>query len=257
MNACGTFSSAILCFNREKYAPVLLRRKTAQVAKETGRTNLRSAYDADSKAGTWPSSSFRLEVIKKGFKRPVLLFFKSPIVFLLVTYMALVCGLLYLFFTTVPSIFQQQCGLSYLGIGFGFLTGLVVVASTSDKVVMKLTARNNGTPEPEMRLPTIIFFASILPISFFWYGWTADEQVHWIVPIIAMFPFGVGLMGIFLPLQTYLINCYPAHAASANFTLVVTRLMLCALLLLAGLRMFESLGLGFFGFGVCAGADFL
>lgn len=245
--ACSTFSSAVLCFNRETYAPVLLRRKTTRVAKETGRTDLRSAYDADSNAG--PSS--RLEVIKRGFKRPVLLFFKSPIVFLLATYIALVYGLLYLFFTTVPSVFQQQygfsvgiSGLSYLGIGVGFFTGFLVVASSSDKVVMKLTARNNGEHQPEMRLPTMIFFASILPISFFWYGWSADKQVHWIVPIIGMFPFGLGFMGIHLLIQTYLIDCYPAHAASANATLVVTRSMLGALLPLAGPRMFESLGLG-------------
>ena len=251
MIACGTFSSAVLCFNRETYAPVLLRRRTARVAKETGLTDLRSAYDADSEAGTRPSSSFQLEVIKKGFRRPALLFFKSPIVFLLATYLALVYGLLYLFFTTVSSVFQQQYGFSvglsglvYLGIGIGFFTGLAVVASSSDKVVVKLTARNNGRHEPEMRLPSMIFFACVLPIGLFLYGWTADKQVHFIVPIIAMFPFGFGLMGIQLLIQTYLIDCYPAHAASANATLVVARSMLGALLPLAGPRMFESLGLG-------------
>jgi len=134
-------------------------------------------------------------------------------------------------------------GLAYLGIGIGFIAGIAFTASTNDKILLKLTARN-GRFEPEMRLPLIIFFASILPISFFWYGWTVYYDVHWIVPIIGMFPFGVAMIGVYIPIQTYVIDCYPKYAASANATLTATRSLVGGLLPLAGPKMFESLGLG-------------
>ena len=243
--AGGVLSFGVECLNRETYAPVLLRWKTAKLAKETGRTDLRSAYEADKESASLP------DVLRQGMRRPVLLFIKSPIVFLLSTYMAFIYGLLYLFFTTISSVFQENygfstglSGLAYLGIGIGFMTGLAAVAITSDKVVMALTARNNNKYQPEFRLPAMIIFACILPISFFWYGWSADKHVHWIVPIIGMFPFGVGMMGIYMPIQMYIIDCYPTHAASGNATLTATRSLLGALLPLAGPKMFASLGLG-------------
>lgn len=135
-------------------------------------------------------------------------------------------------------------GLAYLGIGMGFFAGLIVLALVNDRMMIKLAARNGGKSEPEMRLPLLAFFACILPISFFWYGWTAEKHVHWIVPIIGMFPFGFGMMGIFMPIQTYVIDCYPLYAASGNAALTATRSLLGALLPLAGPSMFKSLGLG-------------
>lgn len=164
---------------------------------------------------------------------------------------ALIYGLLYLFFTTITDVFTTQYGLSvglsglaYLGIGVGFFVGLAVIANTNDRIVIKLTARNDGQFQPEMRLPMMIFFACILPISFFWYGWTAEKHVSSIVPIIGMFPFGFAMMGIFLPIQTYVVDCYPVYAASANAALMATRSLVGALLPLAGPAMFHSLGLG-------------
>jgi MFS family permease len=135
-------------------------------------------------------------------------------------------------------------GLAYLGIGIGFMAGLAVIAMTNDRIMMRLTKQNGGKFEPEMRLPMMIFFSCIIPISFFWYGWTADKHVFWIVPIIGMFPFGFGMMGVFMPIQTYVIDCYPAYAASANATLTATRSLVGAMLPLAGPAMFKALGLG-------------
>ncbi|OAA53230.1 Major facilitator superfamily domain, general substrate transporter [Cordyceps fumosorosea ARSEF 2679] len=243
--AGGVLSLVVDLVNRETYAPVLLRRKAAALAKELNRGDLRSALepgDADVSAA---------RTIRKGVLRPLRLLSQSVIVLLLSVYMALVYGLLYLFFTTITSVFTTQygfstglAGLAYLGIGMGFLVGLVIIGSTNDGMVMKLAARNGGKMEPEMRLPMMTIFACILPISFFWYGWTADKHVHWIVPIIGMFPFGTGMMGVFMPVQTYVIDCYPKYAASGNAALTATRSLLGALLPLAGPAMFKSLGLG-------------
>lgn len=71
-------------------------------------------------------------------------------------------------------------GLAYLGIGIGNFLGIGVVAKTSDATIIKLAKRNNGKYEPEMRLPLCLFFGFLIPVSFFWYGWTAYYKVHWI-----------------------------------------------------------------------------
>ncbi|KAJ0419627.1 major facilitator superfamily domain-containing protein [Aspergillus carlsbadensis] len=240
----GTFAVAVELFIKETYAPVIMRRKTARLAKELGRTDLRSAYDPEE--GISPAN-----ILKQGFKRPILLLFKSPIISFLATYMSICYGLLYLFFTTIPSVFEEQygfspgiTGLAYIGLGVGFMSGLVIAATTSDKILMRLAARSGGKLEPEMRLPFLVFWAAFLPVSFFWYGWSADKKAHWIVPIIGTSPFGLAMMGIWMPVQIYTIDCYPIYAASANAALTASRSLVGALLPLAGPKMFETLGLG-------------
>jgi MFS family permease len=84
--AGGVLSLAIELLNEETFAPVLIKRKIAKLAKETGRTDLRSAYDQENrKQGADP---VRVEdALRVGLQRPFLLLVKSPIVLLLSTYM--------------------------------------------------------------------------------------------------------------------------------------------------------------------------
>jgi len=174
-----------------------------------------------------------------------------PFSFLLSLYLSFVFGLLYLLFTTITQVYvttyswqPELCGLAYLGIGVGFFLGIILVAKTSDATIIRLAKRNNGVYEPEMRLPACVFFGMLVPISFFWYGWSAEKKAHWIVPLIGLLPFGVGLMGIFTPIQTYLIDAFPDFAASAVAALTVLRCLFAAFLPLAAPSMYEQLGLG-------------
>lgn len=77
----GTMQLAIELLNKETYAPVLIKWKTAKMNKELGRTDLISAYEV----GLEPASPG--QILTRSLKRPILLFFKSPIVLLLSTYM--------------------------------------------------------------------------------------------------------------------------------------------------------------------------
>lgn len=192
-----------------------------------------------------------LIVLTHGLIRPLKMLFRSPIVFLLALYMSFVYGLLYLLFTTVTAVFHASygwdidiCGLAYIGVGLGFFAGMAIVAKLSDATVVKMTKANNGVFEPEMRLPSCIFFAMFIPITFFWYGWAAEYTVFWIVPILGLIPFGFGLIGIFLPIQTYIIDSFPEYAASALAALTTSRSLFGALLPLAAPSMYARLGLG-------------
>ncbi|OBT45420.1 hypothetical protein VE00_04573 [Pseudogymnoascus sp. WSF 3629] len=243
--ASGVVSCGIECFNKETNHRVLIRRKTEALRISLSRPELRSCYDS---AG--PPLPPRT-VLLNGFMRPLKMLTMTVITPLMSLYMAVVYGLLYLLFTTITGVFQKQyhwdpeiTGLAYLGVGIGFFSGVAVVAKISDATVVRMTLANGGVREPEMRLPACVMFACFIPVSFFWYGWTAYKQVHWIVPIIGLVPFGFGMMGVFIPIQTYMIDAFPEYAASAVAALTASRSVFAAVLPLAAPAMYDTLGLG-------------
>lgn len=80
--AGGVMATAIEVFNQETFAPVLIRWKMEKLAKETGRTDLRNAYDEQTAGPVGVR-----QALKSGLMRPFILLVKSPIVLLLSTYM--------------------------------------------------------------------------------------------------------------------------------------------------------------------------
>lgn len=94
----------------------------------------------------------------------------SPIVLALSTYVAVVYGYLYLLFTTITEVYENQyqfsqgsVGLTFLGIGVGSLVGVITFGIASDRIV-KAKARN-GEMKPEYRLPPMIVGSFIIPIG--------------------------------------------------------------------------------------------
>lgn len=225
---------------RETYEPVLLERRARRLRKETGNQSLRSRLDPGI-----PTHQFFIRAIVRPSK--MLLF--SPIVLCLSMYMAIVYGYLYLLFTTIGIVFegtygfsQGNVGLAFLGIGVGSMLGLVIFGVISDRIVKKKSA--NGVMKPEYRLPPLIPGSLVIPIGLFWYGWSAHARVHWILPIIGTMWIGLGVLATFMPIQTYLVDAYGMHAASAIAANTVLRSLAGAFLPLAGPSMYEALGLG-------------
>ncbi|KAJ4856768.1 major facilitator superfamily domain-containing protein [Trichoderma breve] len=232
--------------NRETNHRVLIKRKTQKLRQELNRPQLRSCYDN-------PDTPFlpTWQILLDGFVRPMKMLFHSAIIFSISLYIAFAYGCLYLLFNTIPMVFQGSygwsigiTGLVYLTMLIGYAVGLGIFAVLSDKTVVRMTKANHGVFEPEMRLADCIFFAFVLPISFFWYGWSADQAVHWIVPIIGIIPFGIAIVGIWLPAQAYIIDAYPQHSASGLAAFSVLRCIVAAFLPLAGPQMYKSLGVG-------------
>ncbi|KAK8160709.1 major facilitator superfamily domain-containing protein [Phyllosticta citrichinensis] len=94
------------------------------------------------------------------------------------------------------------------------------------------------------------FFAGVtgvgllLPAGLFIYGWSADKQVHWIVPMLGTAVASMGMIVVFICIQTYLVDTFTRYAASANAANTVLRCILGALLPLCGLDMYDAMGLG-------------
>ncbi|KAJ5205710.1 Major facilitator superfamily domain general substrate transporter [Penicillium cf. griseofulvum] len=139
----------------------------------------------------------------------------------------LTCGLLstsqYALLTSARSIFNPRFnlttplvgGLFYLSPGIGFLIGSVVGGRLSDHAVKKWILKRNGVRLPQDRLNSgLATLFGVVPISTLIYCWTLQEEVGgMVVPIIAAFFAGVGLLGAFNGLNTYSAEVMP-HARS-------------------------------------------
>ena len=183
-------------FLRETYPVVILERKTQQMIREIGDYSLVSALHDPTPRG---------ELFKRAIVRPLKMLFFSPIVLLLSIYLSVLFGYLYLFLTTFPIVFQQQyrfsvgiTGLTYLGLGIGCFTGLIIAGKSSDVFYRRLTAKNHGSSKPEYRLPPLMLTSPLVATAFFWYGWSAEAKTHWIVPILGTSLFGMGMMPAFV-----------------------------------------------------------
>ncbi|KAF7546034.1 hypothetical protein G7Z17_g8717 [Cylindrodendrum hubeiense] len=228
----GVITVINFVFMSETYAYTILKHKTEKLQKETGNLKLRSSADT----GRTPKELFRFAIV-----RPSKMLLFSPIVFLLSLYMAIVYGYLYLIFTAMPLLFEHQygfstgaVGLSYLGIGVGSVVGLVIAGGTSDKLSKHLTKKNGGKPKPEYRLPVLIIASVTVPLGLFIYGWTAEKNTHWMLPILGTGFLGVGMICAMMGTSVYLVDAYVQYAASAMSASTVLRSLMGALLPLAG-----------------------
>lgn len=115
-------------------------------------------------------------------------------------------GMLYLVLVSMPLLFEgedggnlfnygfnpTQTGLTYLSLVVGFLLGGFFQMRFQHYIYIRLT-KLNGESRPEYRLFTIMFGLVLFPISLLWYGWAAEKQVHWMVPLVALSVLAFGV----------------------------------------------------------------
>ncbi|KAI0156551.1 MFS transporter [Xylariaceae sp. FL1272] len=152
--------------------------------------------------------------------RPFSLMFTEPIVFLLNLYIALVYGLLYIWFESFPIVFigiyrftLGTEGLAFLGILVAVFIVLPPFCWYFHKYV-EPKFNEDGELKPERRLPPAFVGAFAIPICLFWFGWSSRADVHWIVPIIGTGWFSIGAFLLFNCVMNYLSDAYPDYVAS-------------------------------------------
>ncbi|KAI0503244.1 major facilitator superfamily domain-containing protein [Xylaria bambusicola] len=224
----------------ETYHSTLLARKAARLQKADGSRT----YIAAGSTRSTPR-----ELLRKSIVRPLKMLCKSPIVLILSLQLAVGYGYLYLLFTTFIFVFEGQyhfnagaAGLSYLGLGVGFLIGLLANGFSSDYLAKR--EAKGGEIKPESRLAPLLIGSLLIPAGLIWYGWTAEFRIHWIVPIIGTSLIGIGVNLIWVPIQSYLIDAFTIYAASAIAANTVVRSVFGVVLPLAGQPLYDKLGLG-------------
>ena len=196
-----------LLFLEESYPPVVLVEKAAMLRRRTMNWGIHAKQEEI-------EVDFR-ELVTKNFSRPLRILVTEPIVLLLSIYMAFIYGLLYLFLTAYPIVFQQIHGFSG-GIGglpyFGMIIGMIIagIAIVLDQPrYTKKLAANNNIPIPEWRLPFVIYGGISFTVGIFWFGWTGYRaDIPWIVPTLSGLLLGFGLLAIFLQALNYIVDAY-------------------------------------------------
>ncbi|OCK83275.1 major facilitator superfamily transporter [Lepidopterella palustris CBS 459.81] len=203
-----------LIFLRETYPPVILVSKAAELRRRTKNWGIHAKQEEI-------EVDFR-ELVEKNFSRPLRMLVTEPIVLLLSLYMAFIYGLLYLFLTAYPLVFQGVHHMN-LGVGglpfFGMITGQLLAGlfiALRQPSYQKKLAANNDWPIPEWRLPEVIIGGVSFSLGLFWFGWSGyKEDIPWIVPTLSGILTGFGLLSIFLQALNYLVDAYLMFAASA------------------------------------------
>ena len=117
-----------------------------------------------------------------------------------------------MFYVSIPIVFQKYD----FGVG---AQGTVLVTSVIGSIIGFALARYQdhlydrdaarselGRPPPESRLYMSCAGGITVPIALFWYAFTGQPSIHWIVPCIALVVFQAGLFPVYLATFTYLVR---------------------------------------------------
>lgn len=174
-------------------------------------------------------------------------------------------------------------GLHYISLGVGFTLGAQVNAQITDRLYKKLTAKHHlklqrvkemdsgcncscschkahgskppvmapamppGMPkkgQPEFRIPSMFVGSLLIPVGLFWYGWSAQARLHWIMPDIGITIFAAGSITCLQCMQAYIIDSYTRFAASGMAAVIVLRSLAGFCFPLFAPYMYASLGYG-------------
>ena len=241
--AAGTIQVLGFIFLAETYAPTLLQWKAQKLRKETGNKDLHTPFDTPEKniANT----------LKTGFIRPLKLIGTQIVVQIMGLYMAYIYGTLYLVLATFPALwarrYHESTGigtLNYISLGIGFFVGALYCGLLQDRVYGALKKRHNGVGRPEFRIPLMVPGSILMPIGLFWYGWSAQAHIHWIMPNIGSCVLGAGVIVGFQCIQTFLVDTYMRYAASAIGAATVLRSLCGFTFPLFAPDMYDRLGYG-------------
>lgn len=240
----GFFSSFLLVVLRETYAVVILRRKAERLQKESvDNKKYRSKHQARIDAST----------ILESIMKPMQILVQSPILMMTTSYMTIKYALLGLVLATLtetmestyPTVFSRgSIGLTFLSLAIGNTLSLFFYSLTSDRYVIHQRDKKGDAFKPESRLVHLFLAAIILPMGFLIYGWAMAYHVHYIVPLIGTCVVGFSTTLSSLPVETYVVDVYKIHGASAIAAGVIFRAIAGAFLPLIGPPLYQSIGLG-------------
>lgn len=176
------FALALNIFSLEEtYPPAILVSKAAKLRKVSKNWGIHAKQEEI-------EVEFR-ELVQNNLSRPLRLLFTEPIVLLLSIYTAFIYGLLYVFLTAYPIVFQKIRGwnrgvgsLPLLAMIFGELIACAYLILQQPKYLRELKT-NKDVNIPEWRLPPMVIGGVLYSIGLLWFGWSGYRaDIHWIGP---------------------------------------------------------------------------
>ncbi|KAF3039344.1 hypothetical protein E8E12_004643 [Didymella heteroderae] len=248
----------LFIFLPETYGPVILKHRAQKLRKETGDESIIAPIELE-------KTDFN-HIVTVILTRPLRMLCFEPLVLFTCLYLSYAYAIFYIYLQSYPIIFTGiygfnpgEQGLTFLPIGVGALISAAFYLTwdwylTRAQKLDKPWSRN----EEMVRLPLACIAGPFFVISSFWLGWTAREDIHWMVPTAAGVLFGMGYLCLFMALLNYLVDAYEVFAASAMAAASLSRSSFGAVLPFATRPMYRTLGvawatslLGFLAVALC------
>jgi len=94
--------------------------------------------------------------------------------------------------------------------------------------------------------------AVLAPMGMFWYGWSAEQVLHWIMPDIGGAIYYAGFMMSLVNVYMYVIDYYGSNSASVLAAVTLLQSLFGSIFPLFGPKLYDTLGYGWgnsvFGF---------
>ncbi|KAH6655532.1 efflux pump antibiotic resistance protein [Truncatella angustata] len=211
-----------LFFLDESYMPVLLRRKRDRLTK-AGATGLYTEHD-------FPTG-FSLSMMRETMIRPIKLLTTQPIVQVMALYQGYLYGNIYILYASIAVLWTTRynepldiASLHYLALALGTAFAAEVATHINDRIFRVLTKRNNDEGLPEFRIPIMIPATVVLTVGLFWYGWSAEARLFWLMPDIGIALFAAAAYICTVSNNIYVVDTYGRYSASA---LAATSMLRC------------------------------
>lgn len=182
--------------------------------------------------------------------RPIGLLFE-PLVFFTDLFILYQYIIFFLYFGLYPLVFQDTYNLTpgvsslmFMGTAVGAVLAVFIFLAWEK---YHTRAENQGhawaRKEECRRLPLACIGGPLFAISEFWLGWSANPQVHWIVPALSGVPLGIGIDLTFLALNNYLTDAYGIYSASVMASSVIIRNVFASVMIpLCTYPLYQNLG---------------
>lgn len=184
---------------------------------------------------------------------------------------ASIYGILYLSLVTIPLLYGPESvyglfsyrwqngltGLAYLGSGLGTVIGTFICAKYSNQLYAHMQQRhrrksgNNEAVVPEGRMPFLQIGMTLVPIGLIIFGWTAEKQVHWVLPLFGVAIFSLGMLMAYVCIQTYVVDVYEKYGASALAAVIVARCTTSCVFSVTGFQLYKALGYAWYVGAAC------
>ncbi|KAJ8122704.1 hypothetical protein O1611_g9778 [Lasiodiplodia mahajangana] len=232
---------------KETYVPILWKR----ALKAQGVT-----HSQDSRSGVFGNNVLAAtKTLHLLVFRPFVILSSSWLAVGMGLYLAICFGYLSVLNSTNATVFQDvygfsdgSSGLIYLSTTAGTLIASLYCSFTLDYFLVRGLPHKKQDPRlslrPENRLIAVIPALVVFPIGLLVYGWTVQNRVHFIVPILATFLYGFSLSSATVPIMAYIVDIFGDRSASAIGAILPLRYLVGALLPIATPYMYARLGYG-------------
>ncbi|KAM0476134.1 hypothetical protein ACHAPX_006551 [Trichoderma viride] len=192
----------------------ILLRRAQRLRALTGDSRLQSQGELDQRGMTATS------IVMETLIRPFEIAIKDPAVAYVHLYTAFFYGVFFCFFEVFPLVFIPIYGFNLGEIGLVFQC--CGIGATIGTVFYFLFLRyymipdnvKNGFDNHEQRLIPALAGSVLTPIGLFLFAWTHYAHIHWIVPMIGVVTFCIGMFWIIMALFTYVPVSYTQFTAS-------------------------------------------